>query len=160
MIKTKYDRITSAGTADENSTKDDDLHVSPACVKPNVSSRFSIDFFEFSFLVEACIPPRPIARAMFWQDVIDKYYHVLTENEKERLFNWINRCSAFDLENEDCRLFYARFNPANQYELETEFEGKRETVKCFKWNDKFHLSKSTSVNEKYIINAKWLSNGC
>lgn len=41
-------------------------------------NRFSIDFIEFSFLVEACIPPRPIARTYFWGQVIDKYYHVLT----------------------------------------------------------------------------------
>ena len=38
-----------------------------------------IDFFEFSFLVESCIPPSPIARAYFWQNVIDKYYYVLTK---------------------------------------------------------------------------------
>ena len=58
-------------------------------------NRFNIDFFEFSFLVEACIPPRPIARAMFWDDVINKYYHVLTDNERQRLFEWINRCDNF-----------------------------------------------------------------
>jgi hypothetical protein len=133
---------------------------SPAIGNTNVSGRFVIDFFEFSFLVEACIPPRPIARAMFWEDVINKHYHVLTENERQRLFTWITKNLSFDLTNEDCRLFYARFNPKNQYEVETEFEGKKETVKCFKWNDKFHLSKSKSVNEKYIVKANWLSNGC
>jgi hypothetical protein len=122
--------------------------------------RFGIDFFEFAFLVEACIPPRPIARSMFWQEVIDKYYHVLTENERVRLFEWITTNSFFDLKNEDCRLFYARFNPANQYELEIEFEGKRETIKCFKWNDRFHRDKQTSIVEKYIVNVKWLSSGC
>lgn len=127
--------------------------------KPSINSRFNIDFFEFSFLVEACIPPSTIARAMFWQDVIDKHYNVLSENERDRLFNWIKRCLGFDLENEDCRLFHARFNPKNQYEVQTEFEGKKEIVKCFKWNDKFHLSKSTSVNEKYIVNIKRLSDG-
>ena len=29
-------------------------------------STFEIDFFELAILAEACIPPRPIARAMFW----------------------------------------------------------------------------------------------
>jgi hypothetical protein len=150
---------SQAGTNAEQRTDADKKQVSQRRSKPNVSSRFNIDFFEFSFLVEACIPPRPIARAMFWQDVIDKHYNVLTENEREKLFNWVQRCSSFDLENEDCRLFYARFNPKNQYQVQTEFEGKKETVKCFKWNDKFHLSKNTSVNEKYITDVKWLSNG-
>ena len=67
--------------------------------------RFEIDFFEFSFLVEACIPERPIARTMFWHNVIDKYYHELTDDERARLFEFksldpivgeaLNRC-AFD----------------------------------------------------------------
>jgi len=40
--------------------------------------RFKIDFLELYFLAEACIPPRPIARAMFWDDLCDKYYHEMT----------------------------------------------------------------------------------
>lgn len=32
----KMNKEFSAGTGDENSTKDDGLHVSPACIKPNV----------------------------------------------------------------------------------------------------------------------------
>ena len=58
--------------------------------------RFDIDFFEFSFLVEACIPPSPIARAMFWRDVVDKYYHVLTPAERSKLFNWIGNIYSFE----------------------------------------------------------------
>lgn len=137
-------------------TNVDDYSDSNTNKKSTTNNRFNIDFFEFSFLVEACIPPRPISRAMFWHDVINKHYHVLTENERERLFCFITSSSSFNLENEDCRLFYARFDSKNQYEVQTEFEGKREIVKCFKWNDKFHLSKSTSVNEKYITNVKLL----
>jgi len=34
---------------------------------------FQIDFFELAFLAEACIPPRPIARMMFWQHLTDYY---------------------------------------------------------------------------------------
>lgn len=119
--------------------------------QPAVSSRFNIDYFEFAFLVEACIPPCPIARYCFWQDVIDIHYHVLTANEREHLLGWVQRCHSFDLGNEDCRLFFARFNPKNQYEVETDFNGKKETVKCFKWNEKFHVSKSRFVDEKYIV---------
>lgn len=117
-------------------------------------NRFNIDFFEFAFLVEACIPPRPIARAMFWEDVVNKHYHVLSEDERHKLFNWITICSTFNLENEDCRLFYDRFNPENQYEIEVDFEGEKETKRCFKWNDRFHISKSTFIAEEYIVNIK------
>ena len=54
-------------------------------------STFNIDFFELSFLAEACIPPRPIARTYFWQNLSKVYWYQMTENERERLFEWINR---------------------------------------------------------------------
>jgi hypothetical protein len=125
--------------------------------KPMLANRFNIDFFEFSFLVEACIPPRPIARAMFWDDVINKHYHTLTENERERLFDWVNRCYGMEHglqnRNEDCLLFNARFNKENQYKVRCQFQGEEKTVDCFKWNDRYHISKTQSILEEYIIEA-------
>lgn len=127
-------------------------------VKPQ---RFNIDFFEFSFLVENCIPPRPIARAMFWQNVINKYYHELTQNERDKLFSWINRCSAMEhgLENnnEDCLLFNARFDKDNQYIVTTLFEDKEFVVNCFLWQNKYHISITQSVIEDYITKIEKIS---
>lgn len=80
--------------------------------------RFEIDFFEFSFLVAACIPPRPIARTVFFQNVIDKYYHELTRDERARLYDWTTREHSFDRENELCQMFACRYNPENQYLVE------------------------------------------
>lgn len=131
-----------------NSTK------SPNLAKRVLSNRFNIDFFEFSFLVEACIPRRPIARSMFWDDVINKHYHVLTENERQKLFKWINRCDNFtyNLEkNEDCQLFNARFDKENQYTIKTLYDGKEQITTAFKWQGKYHISKTQSVNEDYIL---------
>jgi hypothetical protein len=117
-------------------------------------SRFNIDFFEFSFLVEACIPPRPIARAMFWDDVIDKHYNTLTDNERGRLFEWINRnpCMQDGIEegNEDCLLFNARFNPDNQYKVHTNYNDKLEVYDAFKLNDRYYIKKNTSIEDKFI----------
>lgn len=113
-------------------------------------NRFEIDFFEFAFLVEACIPPRPIARAMFWEKVIEKHYHDLTISERERLLEWTKRNPCFNMENEDCALFEARFNKENQYKITTLLNEKESALECFKWKDCYHTSKDTSVNEKYI----------
>ena len=118
------------------------------------ANRFNIDFFEFAFLVEACIPPRPIARAMFWEDVINKHYHVLTENERQRLFEWINRCDNFTYNlatNKDCQLFNARFDKENQYKIETNYNSIIEKHRAFKWQGKYHISKTQSINEDYIV---------
>jgi hypothetical protein len=117
-------------------------------------NRFKIDFFEFCFLVEACIPPRPIARAMFWENLINTHYHVLTPNERKRLFEWINRNDTFQYrlpDNEDCQLFNARFNPDNQYLLRTYYQDHEEFFMAFKWKNKYHISKTQSVNEEYIL---------
>lgn len=123
-------------------------------------STFNIDFFEFSFLVEACIPPRPIARAMFWDDVINKHYNTLTDNERARLFEWINRnpCMQDGIEelNENCLLFNARFDPDNQYKVHTNYNEKLEIYDAFKWNDRYYIRKDTSIEDKFIKKVeKW-----
>ena len=127
-------------------------------VKPQ---RFGdIDFFEFSFLVEACIPPRPIARTMFWQDVINKYYHRLSQNERDRLFDWINRCDSFNYNldsNEDCQLFNARFDKNNQFLVHTFFDGEEKIIEAFLLDGKYHTSKTTSINEEYITKIEKLN---
>jgi len=124
-------------------------------VNTEAISRFNIDFFEFSFLVEACIPPRPIARAMFWDDVIDKYYPILTQNERDRLFEWVNRnysmIHGLEIKNEDCLLFNARFDKTNQYRVVTIYsDGVETSTECFKWQDRYYISKNRSINEEYI----------
>ena len=119
-----------------------------------------IDFFEFSFLVEACIPPRPIARTMFWQDVINKYYHRLSQNERDRLFDWINRCDSFNYNldsNEDCQLFNARFDKNNQFLIHTFFGGEEKIIEAFLLDGKYHTSKTTSINEEYITKIEKLN---
>lgn len=113
-----------------------------------------IDFFEFCFLVEACCGRRPIARSMFFDRVINKYYHVLTQNERDRLFEWLNRNSGFihDLENgeESCLLFNARFDKNNQFLIHTLFEGEEKTIKTFKFEDKYYTGKNSYIAKEYI----------
>ena len=122
--------------------------------------RFNIGFFEFSFLVTSTIPPRPIARAMFWQKVIDKYYNVLTQTERDNLFEWVNREYSMEkgLEdgNEDCLLFNARYDKDNQYTVSTLFEGEESIINCFLWQNKYHTTTSQSIVEKYITNIEKL----
>ena len=124
-------------------------------------SRFGdIDFFEFSFLVEACCGRRPIARSMFFQRVIDKYYYVLTQDERDRLFEWINRSSTFkyDLEKgeESCLLFNARFDRNNQFLVSTFFGGKEDKTEAFKYKDKYYTKINTSIVDEYITKVEKL----
>ena len=116
-------------------------------------STFNIDFFELSFLAEACIPPRPIARAMFWQDLTRKYWEQMTEGERAHLFEWLNRNPWYpeSLEKEeDTQVFHARFDPDNQYMVKTKYKRKKDERRAFKYNDKYWIGLNTFISEEYI----------
>jgi len=114
----------------------------------DMEGRFKIDFFELMFLAEACIPPRPIARTMFWKDLIDKYYFQMTTGERRKAFEWLS--PEIDVSNEDARLFYDRFNPLNQYLVTAVYEGEKSDIEAFLHKDRFHTDSTTSIVEDYI----------
>lgn len=122
--------------------------------------RFKIDFIEFSFLVSACIPKTPIARAYFWGNVIDKYYYEMSQNERDRLFEWINRDwrmeEGLKKGNEDCLLFNARYDKGNQYLVHYSYDGGGGSKEAFLWDGKYHTTKNTSINEDYITKVEKL----
>lgn len=113
-------------------------------------NKFEIDFFELCFLAEACIPPVPIARAMFFEKLSEEFYHKMTDNQRNKIFEWIK--PKLDLSNEDCKHFYDRFNPDNQYILEIDnFDSSGKImINCYLFNDKYHISRNRSVIGKYI----------
>ena len=110
-------------------------------------NRFNIDFFEFSFLVEACLPPVPIARGMFFDKVLTEYYHVLTKYERAVLHEWLKKSSKFDIENEHHQAFDARYNPNNQY-LVTDING--DTHELFKLNGIYYSEYSPHYKSKWL----------
>ena len=124
-------------------------------------STFNIDFFELSFLAEACIPPRPIARAMFWQNLTNKYWEQMTEGERAHIFEWLNRNPWYpeSLEKEeDTKIFHARFNPDNQYMVKTRHKNeKNRWVKgehrAFRFGDRFYKGTNTFIAEDCIVEA-------
>lgn len=121
------------------------------------SVRFSIDFIELAFLAEACIPPVPIARHSFWMDLIYKHWHSMSEDERKRLFDWMNRTDRFDRSDEDCNLFYLRFNPDNQYIVTTEYKGEIKEHRCFKDDAIYQCGeRAQHINEDFIIDVKKL----
>jgi hypothetical protein len=117
-------------------------------------STFTIDFFELAFLAEACIPPRPIARTMFWQSLTDKYWEQMTEGERIHLFEWMWKNWVYEesLETEeDTQVFHARFNPDNQYMVTTEKIGVTEVHRAFKMGDYYYIGRNTLILDDYIV---------
>lgn len=125
-----------------------------------MAKNFTIDFFELMFLTEACIPPRPIARSMFWERLINEIFYTLTPDQRKHLYLCMKRNDAYNPEtNEDCALFEARFNPDNQYKITTLVkstlkEGGQQLYYAFLWKDrKYYVAKDTFIDEGYIISA-------
>jgi hypothetical protein len=114
-------------------------------------NKISISFFELMFLVEACIPPQPIARTMFWDRLSAEIYHKLTPEERNKMFNKIINHSNFNLADENCLLFFDRFNPKNQYEVVCK---ENQVIKCFFHKNNYHVRKGTKVDEKAILEVK------
>ena len=123
-------------------------------------SSFTIDFFELSFLAEACIPPRPIARACFWISLTDKYWELMTENERSRLYEWLNRNLRYEeslKEEEDTQIFDARFNPNNQYMVSYDKGNEKGTVRAFLRNDRYWVGTTKYITEEYITSIEKLN---
>ena len=120
-------------------------------------STFTIDFYEFAFLVEACIPPRPIARAMFWQDVINKHWHNMTEGERAHLFEWMQKSWVYEeslQKEQDTQIFHARFDPDNQYIVKYTYNGESKEQRAFKMGDRYYIGTSKWIAEEYITSVE------
>lgn len=121
---------------------------------------FTIDFTELSFLAEACIPPRPIARMWFWKSLTDQYWEQMVEWQRAKLFEWLQRNliyqKSLEEKNEDLLVFHARFDPDNQYMVTYNHEGKVETVRTFKMSDSYYVNSRKRIPQEYITEVKKL----
>ena len=116
-------------------------------------SNFTIDFFELAFLAEACIPPNPIARTMFWQHLTDEYWEQMSDEERDRLFEWLNKNDRYkrSLENEEeTQIFHARFDPDNQYMVYTTMDGKDDVNRAFKYKDLYYIKRNSWITPEFI----------
>ena len=121
---------------------------------PESMTTFTIDFFELAFLAEACIPPRPIARTMFWQNLTNIYWSQMTEGERIHLFEWLQKNWQYEeslSKEEDTQIFHARFNPENQYIVKTNYNDKEETHRAFKMGERYYTTSSSWIAEEYIV---------
>lgn len=115
------------------------------------NQNFTIDFFELMFLAESIIPPRPIARSIAFDDLSEKHYIKMTKPQQLQFFEHVKKQHNFNLGNERCQHFYARFNPKNQYTVTCNFEFiKDEIIDCYFFDNEYRVSKNRFVDKKHI----------
>jgi hypothetical protein len=122
-------------------------------------SNFTIDFFELAFLAEACIPPNPIARTMFWQRLTNVYWEQMSDEERDRLFEWLNRNDNYkqSLEKEEeTQIFHARFDPDNQYMVYTTMDEKDDVNRAFKYKDLYYVRSNSWITPEFITKVEKL----
>ena len=112
-------------------------------------TNFSIDFFELTFLAQSCIPQAPIARTMFWQRLVNDIYHKLSDNDRERMYNFMLR-DITDKNNKDIQWFLARYDKDNQYIVTTDHNGYDERTEAFLFKDNYYVGIDRFFNNKFI----------
>ena len=115
-----------------------------------MKQKIEIDFYYFTVLTKACIPPCPPGRYDFWYKVIDDYYEILEPQERVHLYDTISGSGVFTKHNEDCALFAARYSPDNQYLVSSTFGPISETYSCFRWKDGYYVKSNKSLVPEYI----------
>jgi hypothetical protein len=119
------------------------------------NNNFVIDFFELAFLTEACLPPSPIAKHCFFMNTIDRYYFQMTWEQRKHFFEWIT--PKLNMEHEESKMFYARYNPENQYLVKTLHEEKQENIEAFLFEEKYMLTSARRINKDYISSIEKLT---
>jgi hypothetical protein len=76
-----------------------------------MEKKFKIDFFELSFLAEACIPPcKDVAETAFWKRLTFEIRDELTLKQRVKLLEWLQRNDKFNLTLMSCREFHSKYS--------------------------------------------------
>ena len=108
---------------------------------------YKIDFFELMFLAEACIPPVPIARTVFWHNLTDVYRKQMSVEDRGRLRDAMRKHSRYDLLNADVAEFDAAFHHENQFNVTTTLGDVND---CYKHGDRYYVSRNRWVSPEFI----------
>ena len=124
------------------------------------SDNFNIDFYELTFLAQACIPQVPIARTMFWHRLVNDIYYQLSDNDRERMYEFMKRdMSENQLKLEDNEWFLDRYDKNNQYIVYVKYNnGLTEKIETFKHKDRYCVAINKWINKDNIIKTERKNN--
>jgi len=95
-----------------------------------------------------------------WIKLVDKYWHAMSEETRKETFeDWVSQPNFNEMieKNEEVRLFYARFDPDNQFTVTTNFNGIVNKMRAFKWGSKYHVGSIASIADDFITGVEKLS---
>lgn len=95
-----------------------------------------------------------------YEDFVNKVYPQLDEKERENIYTYAKRDLSWHFEgdyvDETAREYFrhllARFSPANQYNVDLIYDGKKHIVKdAYLWEDKYYVDWCKYCASEYII---------
>lgn len=110
--------------------------------------QFQIDFWSLVKLVENILDSKNILGSSIMEQTIDEFYFEMNNHQRKNMFEIISKNDRFDLSKKEHQLFYARYNPNNQYIVFTE-QGQ---IDCFKHDGKFKVLSNEWVEPNKVIN--------
>jgi hypothetical protein len=108
----------------------------------------TIDYFEFTVLVEASWYSGTILRHSIVEKAINVWYRDLTWKERASAFEFFNRTQKAETEIQ--RRFLARFDPNNQYRVESAGKGLKRTDILYLFDGEYWDSTSSVADAKFI----------
>lgn len=112
---------------------------------------FEIPFHELVLLTRMTLSSTDLVSREFFESVIDRHYQKMNNQQREHLFDVVTNLLHFDKNNLLNQIFYARFNPENQYQV-TYWEGGEKTYKrTFMRDGKHYYNSIEFVDPDMVI---------
>lgn len=94
-----------------------------------------------------------------WIKLVDKYWHAMSEETRKNTFDSLVSHPDFPtmIMHNEIKLFYARFDPDNQFTVTTELNGTVTKHRAFKWGDRYRVGSIATIAEDFITNVEKLS---
>ena len=122
--------------------------------------RITLSNHDILYWLEGCARGSHLRQGC-WQTMINAFNDVKDEEEQNFFYMYAKRDLSHLYETEDdgyqpfgaddFRHFLARYNPANRWTVHTEYNGKKDSFDCYKWQGEYHTDQFTSINPDCIV---------
>lgn len=117
--------------------------------------KVNLDIFEMYYLLESCFRGSHLRSETIIR-FVDEWYHLIAPKRRQDLYTWILR----DIYNGDFKprpqlcgadkIFMARYNPDNQYEVTTKYNDTTDTIEAFLMDGRYCISSRLTIVKEYI----------
>lgn len=102
-------------------------------------------------MIEACWHHGTILRATILDKIIDTWYPQMSKDQRHAVYSFFMRQYGDDEKTERQKRLLARFDPKNQYDVVTEYEGNTQSNNAYLFEGKYFVGNNTYIEPKCIL---------